>query len=175
MVYKILEIFPKDKKIEIKCERRYNDFYLFSNRLHRIHPYTIIPELETNLISKFYKDENFYRKRKNQMNVFIKIIYNHEEIKNTKEFKKFINTNFDSEFFNEDESFYKPSEFPESIRNRSLRRLFFDFVKNKIPFINKENSYLIDQDSERDFLRKSEFYKYALDTLKDLQKYVVLI
>lgn len=171
-----MEIYPNANDNKIKCERRYNNFHLLFNRLQRIYPYIIIPELGKNFLSKILKiDENFYKKRKNQLNLFLKFINDHEELKSTKEFIKFIrDPNFDTDYFNENESFYDIRDFPESMRNHnSIANKIVDFLKN--PFANRENNEHDCHDNERDFLKILDFYNNALFKFKDLRKFVVKI
>lgn len=169
-----MEIFPNVNDKKIKCERRYNDFQLLFNRLQRMYPYIIIPELEKNFLIKIIKiDEHFFIKRKNQLNIFLKYIHAHEEIKATKEFIKFIrDPNFDNNFFKDDESFYDSKEFPESMRNHdSITNKIVDFLK--IPFAH--NSEITHHENERVFLKKFEFYNNALNKFMELKKFVVKI
>lgn len=169
-----MEIYPNASDNKIKCERRYNDFYLLYSRLQRLFPFMIIPELEKNILSKLIKiDENFFVKRKNQLNLFLKYIFEHSELKETKEFKKFIrDPNFDNNYFNEDESFYDIREFPESMRNHnSFANKIVDFIKN--PFANADNKEIMFNDSERDFYRKMDFYNSILNKFYEIKRYLV--
>jgi len=171
-----MEIYPNASDNKIKCERRYNEFLSLYNKIKQLFPYMIILDLEKNFLSKIIKiDENFFIKRKNQLNLFLKNINEHKELNSTIEFIKFIrDPNFDNIFFNEDESFCDIREFPESMRNHnSLANKIVDFIKN--PFTNTENREIIYNDSERDFHRKIDFYNLMLSKFNELKKFVVNI
>ncbi len=168
-----MEIHPDPSDNKIKCERRYNEFHMLYERLQKIFPYIIIPELEKNFLSKIISiEENFYIKRKNQLNLFIKHINEHEELKSTKEFFKFIrDPNFDHGFFAEEVYFNDIRDYPESMRNHdSIANKIVDFFKT--PF-SKENIELNYNDSERNFLKKYDFYTIQLNNFLNFKKIIV--
>ena len=95
-VYEILYMRSNGDK-EIKCSRRYDNFYQFHQKLKKKYPYIIIPNLtpKKNLLVSVS-----FEKRRLQLIFYLNFIGRHSQLKETKEFLKFINDpNFDSHFF----------------------------------------------------------------------------
>jgi len=171
-----MEIYPDSSENKIKCERRFNDFYLLYQRLQRIFPFIIIPKLEKDYKAKLKtNDEKFFIKRINQLKQFLKYINNHDDLRHTKEFIKFIqDPNFDCNFFNEEVSFCNFNDFHESNKNhKSFKDTIAEFfLKNPFSYNDQtENNF---NDCERDFLRKLESYKEFLSKFQEFEKKIVI-
>lgn len=169
-----MEIYPDPSENKIKCERRFKHFYMLYDRLQRVFPFFIIPKLEKDFKAKIMtEDEIFFIKRKNHLNQFLKYINNHDDLRYSKEFIKFVqDPNFDTNFFNEEISFCDFNEFPESKKNyKSITDKIVDFIKNPFSYNDQnENNF---NDCERDFLRKLDSYNNALSKFKDFENFIV--
>ena len=178
-IYRIKE--KKNNETIIKCERRYNQFDKFYNRIIRNYPWVIIPELVEKLkLDKFVTlDENNYRKRQIHLNYFLKYISEHEDIKETKEFNKFIrDTNFDEDYFIEDKGFFLANNFPESYKNKDgYLNMVMDRISSSFSN-NNSNEFVVHSNlliNVKDYLSKKEFYELQLKNFKFLKKYYVII
>lgn len=122
--YEILMSYELDEK-QIKCYRRYKNFAAFDKCLRDKYPYYIIPKLtEKSALSKLFSNEDFFRKRKTQLNFYLNYLMNHTYISQTEEYQKFISdSDFDETYFNNYESFYKMPE-TEKLKD-SLKNKFF--------------------------------------------------
>ena len=120
-------------------------------------------------------DDNFFSKRRIQLNLFLKYITDNEELKSTKEFIKFIkDPNFDYDYFSEDISFSHLRDYPESLKNHdSISNKISDFFKNTF---KKGESFELNNsnNNEKDFWNKKEFYENALKEFIALRNFVVL-
>ena len=95
-VYELIYMRSNGDK-EIKCYRRYDNFYQFHQKLKKKYPYIIIPNLtpKKNLLVSVS-----FEKRRLQLIFYLNFIGRHSQLKETREFIKFINDpNFDSHFF----------------------------------------------------------------------------
>lgn len=172
--YRLVEVFPNDTIV--KCDRRYSHFFALSEKLQKKYPWIIIPQLvEKNIGSKIMTvSEKFYSKRRNHLNLFLQYLSQHDEIKRTKEYYKFItDPNFDDNYFAQEAGFYNEAEFPESIKSHdSLKNKFFDYFKNT--FISPDN--IESQFKDNNFFKfkaHHEFYNNAKLNLIKIKKYIV--
>lgn len=95
-IYEVIYMKSNGDK-EIKCYRRYDNFFQFHQKLKKKYPYIIIPNLtpKKNLLVSVS-----FEKRRLQLIFYLNFIGRHSQLKETKEFLKFINDpNFDSYFF----------------------------------------------------------------------------
>ena len=177
-IYKIKEHLNNETKI--KCERRYNQFDKFYNRITKNFPWAIIPVLVEKL--KFNKivtfDEHYYKKRQIHLNYFLKYLSEHNEIKETREFNKFIrDTNFDEDYFLEEKGFFLQNNFPESYRNKDgYLNMVFDKISNSFKGKNNGNENISHSNlmkNYKDYFSKKEFYELQLKNFKNLKKYYV--
>lgn len=100
-IYEILFMNIGQEK-EIKCSRRYDNFFRLHQKLQHKYPYIVIPTLTPkNLFDKIMQsDESFNEKRWLQLTFYLNFLSRHPFLKETKEFIKFItDPNFDSQFF----------------------------------------------------------------------------
>ena len=124
-------------------------------------------------------DELNYKKRQIHLNYFLKFLSEHDEIKETREFNKFIrDTNFDEDYFSEEKGFFLQNNFPESYRNKDG---YLNFVMDKISnsFSGKNNgseniSHSNIMKNIKEYFSKKEFYELQLRSFKILKKYYVI-
>jgi hypothetical protein len=108
----------------IKCERRYNNFFLFNLKLRRRYPYCLIPKLtEKHPISEIiYPNEDFYLNREIQLRFYLSYINKHDLLGKSKEFYKFLNdAEFDESYFSQEDlpySFTSSVKLTESVKNK---------------------------------------------------------
>jgi len=113
-VYQLIEIKEEpnsyNQKKKILCYRRYSDFDKFYNKLKTRYPHCIFPRLsQKQLIKK--EEQIFLENRRKELQYFINRLYYHEEISKSEEFKRFINSTFDAQYF---ENLPNKYYYPES-------------------------------------------------------------
>ena len=102
------------------------------------------------------------------MNYFINYLFNKEEIKNTEEFRKFLNdTKFDEEFFTSADNLY---DFPESSKINSS---FFGVFSSVTSYFKSNNKSFEASEEDRVIKQMEEFYKLRLSSYRELKKYIV--
>ena len=144
----------QDKSKKILCYRRYSEFDKFYNTLKFRYPHCIFPRLSE---KKFYGNSEriFLENRRKELQYFINRLYYHEEISKSEEFKRFINSVFDSKYYeNLPMKFY----YPECEKANKEKGLFsIGMIKVKSYFTNtKEHKQ---SDEEKDFGIKVQKYK----------------
>ena len=90
--YEISLITTNEEKI-IKCYRRFSNFDFLNKKLREKYPYVILPSLpQKNYTSKLINvSEDFYCNRVRELIFYMNYIYNHEILKKSNEFLKFLN------------------------------------------------------------------------------------
>jgi hypothetical protein len=117
-------------------------------------------------------DSQFYSKRKNQLNLFIKYIKNHNKLKETIEFKKFIrDPMFDAEYFKNYESFYSKEKFTESFKKtETIQGTLYGYLNNVSSYFKKEDEQIyLENPSEVELKKMEKFYKICLEDIKTLK------
>lgn len=167
--YRIVEILPNDEKI--KSDRRYSHFTAFSKKLQITFPWIVVPELvEKNIGSKIMTvNDKFYIKRRKHLNFFLRYLGQHEEIKKTREYYKFItDPNFDDNYFNKETPFYSEKEFSESIKNHdTLANKFIDYFKKA--FISTEDNEAHARNKNNNYVKFQIKYGFFKDIENNLQ------
>ena len=116
-VYQLIEIkqdsnsYNKKTK-KILCYRRYSEFDKFYNKLKSRYPHCIFPRLSQKLYIKKEDPINVENRRK-ELQYFLNRLYYHEEISKSEEFKRFINSTFDAQYFDNLPNKYS---YPESFK-----------------------------------------------------------
>ena len=90
--YEISYIDDKNTK-KIKCYRRFSNFDMLNLKLREKFPFVIIPSLpKKNYAVKIINlTGEFYLNRGRELNFYLNYIFNHEILKNSNEFLKFLN------------------------------------------------------------------------------------
>jgi hypothetical protein len=170
-IYEISEINEKNEK-KILCYRRYNNFDIFYNKIKKKFPFYLIPKLiGKNPLNKFLTvDEEFYNKRRRQLNYFLNYVYSHPKLKSSKEFLKFLrDPECDEAFFLNEETVY---DFPEASKVSSgITQKFFGMFSNYFT-IKEESIYM--NENERNLKNMEIFYKCTYDKLKEIKNYMVI-
>ena len=103
MIYSVIYVNKLNDK-KVLCFRRYDNFDKLNNKLKKKFPYVIIPNLPPkNSLAKIMSYNNeFFKSRMILLTFYVNFLNNHIILKETKEFKKFINdVEFDENFFND--------------------------------------------------------------------------
>jgi hypothetical protein len=115
-LYEISYINNKTKQREIKCFRRYDNFFQFHQKVKKKYPTIIIPKLPPkNPLAKIIKlQDSFFEKRRLQLIFYLNFICKHPGLNKTKELFKFLT---DAEF---DVNYFKVTQDDEPIPPSSL-------------------------------------------------------
>jgi hypothetical protein len=175
-VYQLIEIkqdpnsFDSQNKKKILCYRRYSEFDKFYNKLKLRFPHCIFPRLSQ---KQYIKNEDpiFVENRRKELQYFINRLYYHEDISKSEDFKRFINSTFDAQYFDNLPNRYS---YPESFKAKSeqsywtlgMKKLkgFFSNTKEHTPS-EKEKQIL---SREEEFKNKSIKYSELLKDIKNL-------
>lgn len=146
---------------------------MFYNRIKKKYPFYLIPKLiGKNPLNKFMNiDDEFYNKRRRQLNYFLNYIYNHPKLKNCKEFLKFVkDPECDEEFFLAEEIVY---DFPEASNlTNGITQKFLGMFTNY--FTVKEENININE-KDRNIKIMEVFYRNTYDQLKEIKNQMVII
>ena len=123
-LYEISYINNKTKQREIKCFRRYDNFFHFHQKVKKKYPTIIIPKLPPkNPLAKIIKlQDSFFEKRRLQLIFYLNFICKHPGLNKTKELFKFLT---DAEF---DVNYFKVTQDDEPIPPSSLST--YDTIMN---------------------------------------------
>ena len=115
-LYEISYINSKTAKREIKCFRRYDNFFQFHQKVKKKYPTIIIPKIPPkNPLAKLIKiQDSFFEKRRLQLIFYLNFICKHPGLNKTKELFKFLT---DAEF---DINYFKVTQDDEPIPPSSL-------------------------------------------------------
>ena len=121
-------------------------------------------------------DSDFYKKRKNQLCLFLKYIKQHKKLSLTQEFKKFIrDPTFDSEFFKAENNFYDNSMFTESLKKtETYKGTFMGYLGNVSNYFKKDEE-LICSINEKELKKIERFYRTCLDNIQNLKNKMVIV
>ena len=121
LIYSVIYVNKLNDK-KVLCFRRYDNFDKLNNKLKKKFPYVIIPNLppKNSLVKIMSYNNEFFKSRMILLTFYINFLNNHIILRETKEFKKFIN---DVEF---DENFFNVNENNENNDNNNYN------IKNKI-------------------------------------------
>ena len=173
-VYQLIEI-KKDPnsynpKKKILCYRRYSDFDKFYNKLKTRYPHCIFPRLSQ---KQYIKNEEqiFLENRRKELQYFINRLYYHEEISKSEEFKRFINSTFDSQYFDNLPDKYS---YPESFKANNgqgywtlgMKKLKGLFSNTKEHTQSEKEKQILNREEE--FKNKSIKYSELLKDIKNL-------
>lgn len=140
--------------------------------MKRKYPYFLIPRLVgKNALSKIINaDSEFYERRRKQLLYFITYLATHPEIKDTREFKKFIyDLDFDEQYFkSEDTEFDYPeaSKFNGGVTNR-IYGLFSSLL-------SKEEEVHLASEKHEKIQRIENNSTNFLEGLKKIKKHIVI-
>ena len=144
----------KDNKKSILCFRRYSDFDKFYNTLKIRFPQCVFPRLSEKKILNNTEKKNLEIRRK-ELQYFINKLYFHEQISKSEEFKHFINTTFDSHYY---DNLPKKYSYPECEKVKKDDSYFsLGFKKLKGLFSNTQTH--TQSGSEREILNREEEFK----------------
>jgi len=161
------------KKIEkkIKCYRRFSNFDALNLKLREKFPYIIIPSLPKKMgmnVKQLIKvEEDFYSSRTRHLKSYLNYIFNHEALKDSVEFNKFLNNaEFDEKFFTL-EDIGKQFQETEKVNKSSFTGQIYDYFSGF--FKSKEYSRVPTQE-ESSFNKLSVHYTNLFTKFKALKK-----
>ena len=172
-VYQLIEIkqdsnsYNKKTK-KILCYRRYSEFDKFYNKLKSRYPHCIFPRLSQKLYIKKEDPINVENRRK-ELQYFLNRLYYHEEISKSEEFKRFINSTFDAQYFDNLPNRYS---YPESFKAKSEQSYFTLGMKKLKGFFSNTKEHTPSEKEKQILSREEEFknksIKYS-ELLKDIK------
>jgi len=149
----------------ILCYRRYSDFDKFYNVLKLRYPHCIFPRLSLKGF-KFNEDKIFLENRRKELQYFINRLYFHEEISKSEEFKHFINSVFDPQYY---DNLPKKYSYPECEKVNNDKG-YFSLGINKIKGFFGNAKVHNQSESERVILKREEEFKNKVNKYNDLLK-----
>ena len=169
-VYQLIEIkqdsnsYNKKTK-KILCYRRYSEFDKFYNKLKSRYPHCIFPRLSQKLYIKKEDPINVENRRK-ELQYFLNRLYYHEEISKSEEFKRFINSTFDAQYFDNLPNKYS---YPESFKANNDQS-YWNFGMKKIKGLFSNTKEHTQSEKEKQILSREEEFKNKSTKYSDLLK-----
>ena len=169
-VYQLIEIkqdsnsYNKKTK-KILCYRRYSEFDKFYNKLKSRYPHCIFPRLSQKLYIKKEDPINVENRRK-ELQYFLNRLYYHEEISKSEEFKRFINSTFDAQYFDNLPNKYS---YPESLKANNDQS-YWNFGIKKIKGLFSNTKEHTQSEKEKQILSREEEFKNKSTKYSDLLK-----
>ena len=169
-VYQLIEIkqdsnsYNKKTK-KILCYRRYSEFDKFYNKLKSRYPHCIFPRLSQKLYIKKEDPINVENRRK-ELQYFLNRLYYHEEISKSEEFKRFINSTFDAQYFDNLPNKYS---YPESFKANN-EQSYWNFGIKKIKGLFSNTKEYTQSEKEKQILSREEEFKNKSTKYSDLLK-----
>ena len=173
-VYQLIEIkqdsnsYNPQKKKKILCYRRYSEFDKFYNKLKVRFPHCIFPRLSQ---KQYIKNEDpiFVENRRKELQYFLNRLYYHEEISKSEEFKRFINSTFDAQYFDNLPNRYS---YPESFKAKSEKSYWSLGMKKIKGFFSNTKEHTPSEKEKQILGREEEFKNKGLkysELLKDIK------
>lgn len=169
-VYQLIEIkqdsnsYNKKTK-KILCYRRYSEFDKFYNKLKSRYPHCIFPRLSQKLYIKKEDPINVENRRK-ELQYFLNRLYYHEEISKSEEFKRFINSTFDAQYFDNLPNKYS---YPESFKANNDQS-YWNLGMKKIKGLFSNTKEHTQSEKEKQILSREEEFKNKSTKYSDLLK-----
>lgn len=169
-VYQLIEIkqdsnsYNKKTK-KILCYRRYSEFDKFYNKLKSRYPHCIFPRLSQKLYIKKEDPINVENRRK-ELQYFLNRLYYHEEISKSEEFKRFINSTFDAQYFDNLPNKYS---YPESFKANNDQS-YWTLGMKKIKGLFNNTKEHTQSEKEKQILSREEEFKNKSTKYSDLLK-----
>ena len=154
----------------ILCYRRYSDFDKFYNVLKLRYPHCIFPRLSLKGF-KFNEDKIFLENRRKELQYFINRLYFHEEISKSEEFKHFINSVFDPQYY---DNLPKKYSYPECEKVNNDKG-YFSLGINKIKGFFGNAKVHNQSESEREILKREEEFKNKVNKYNELLKDIKIL
>ena len=154
----------------ILCYRRYSDFDKFYNVLKLRYPHCIFPRLSLKGF-KFNEDKIFLENRRKELQYFINRLYFHEEISKSEEFKHFINSVFDPQYY---DNLPKKYSYPECEKVNNDKG-YFSLGINKIKGFFGNAKVHNQSEGEREILKREEEFKNKVNKYNDLLKEIKIL
>ena len=154
----------------ILCYRRYSDFDKFYNVLKLRYPHCIFPRLSLKGF-KFNEDKIFLENRRKELQYFINRLYFHEEISKSEEFKHFINSVFDPQYY---DNLPKKYSYPECEKVNNDKG-YFSLGMNKIKGFFGNAKVHNQSESERVILKREEEFKNKVNKYNELLKDIKIL
>ena len=154
----------------ILCYRRYSDFDKFYNILKLRYPHCIFPRLSLKGF-KFNEDKIFLENRRKELQYFINRLYFHEEISKSEEFKHFINSIFDPQYY---DNLPKKYSYPECEKVNNDKG-YFSLGMNKIKGFFGNTKVHNQSESEREILKREDEFKNKVNKYNDLLKEIKIL
>ena len=149
----------------ILCYRRYSDFDKFYNVLKLRYPHCIFPRLSLKGF-KFNEDKIFLENRRKELQYFINRLYFHEEISKSEEFKHFINSVFDPQYY---DNLPKKYSYPECEKVNNEKG-YFSLGVNKLKGFFGNAKVHNQSENEREILKREEEFKNKVTKYNELLK-----
>ena len=165
--FNINNIDPKnqDNEKSILCFRRYSDFDKFYNTLKVRYPHCIFPRLSLKGF-KFNEDKTFLENRRKELQYFINRLYFHEEISKSEEFKHFINSVFDPQYY---DNLPKKYSYPECEKVNNEKG-YFSLGVNKLKGLFGNAKVHNQSENEREIMKREEEFKNKVTKYNELLK-----
>ena len=154
----------------ILCYRRYSDFDKFYNVLKLRYPHCIFPRLSLKGF-KFNEDKIFLENRRKELQYFINRLYFHEEISKSEEFKHFINSVFDPQYY---DNLPKKYSYPECEKVNNDKG-YFSLGMNKIKGFFGNAKVHNQSEGEREILKREEEFKNKVNKYNELLKDIKIL
>jgi hypothetical protein len=170
--YEISMINEKNEK-RILCYRRYDNFDSFYNKLKKKYPFVVFPKLSgKNALTKIINDNEFLNRRRRQLNYFLNYLYNHNKLKEVREFIKFVNDpEFDEEYFKREEN---PYHFPEAEKsNETISNKIYGVFSNITSYFKTKEETTPQTENEVQLKKMENFYKKLLTNFKEIKNNLV--
>lgn len=157
-----------DNGRKILCYRRYSEFDKFYNTLKFRYPFCIFPRLSE---KKYYKndDKTVLQNRKKELQYFINKLYFHEEISKCEEFKRFISSVFDKDYY---DNLPKKYVYPEC-EKANKEKGYWSMGVNKLYSYFSNTKETVKSEKEKEILKREEEFKNKskkyLELLKDIK------
>ena len=155
----------KENKKSILCFRRYSDFDKFYNTLKFRFPHCIFPRLSE---KKYFNntDKKNLEIRRKELQYFINRLYFHEEISKSEEFKHFINSVFDPQYY---DNLPKKYSYPECEKVNNEKG-YFSLGVNKLKGFFGNAKVHNQSENEREILKREEEFKNKVTKYNELLK-----
>lgn len=144
--YTITDATIKENPIYLS-QRKYEDFYDFYETLGRAYPYGIFPQIPSKtVLQRVRPTEEYFIKRKRNMEYFLNYLYNHPFYSKLELFRKFIRDGaYNALYFNSIQNLYEYPNYEEYCASLEGIKTSFSSMYSKI---SKEVSNLSDQAGE---------------------------
>ena len=117
-------------------------------------------------------ENEFYNKRRRQLNYFLNYLNTHHSLKESLELSKFINDpEFDENYYKKDENLFS---FPESQKiTDSFSNKIYGVFSNFTSYFKSDDYKLSPSESETLIKKMEVYYKNMLESFKEIKTFMV--